>query len=253
MTKTLVRVREASFEKKWSISLPSRTLILTAIFTSTAIYSLAQKKLGIRIYQNTDFFETQYNEVFTGNVTKFQNVNFGRISLALNLKTKKGYNHEIEFLIPEISKSLDKIQFPMNYNFRKGDTFVGRASAYSLRYEVSRSITNNSGPFAFLLGVAVNPYYVHIEYEPTNETTYYSSTKLYGFAINVIPRLEYKLNDRLCLDLDVPLNVFDLHAQKVYIANPSIPLRHQSAVSFASSFFERAYTIRLGLMYRLKK
>jgi hypothetical protein len=230
-----------------------RKIVFTALFISNVIYSLGQNSFGVKIYQNTDIFETQYYESRTRNVTKVENLNFGRISLAMDIDTKKGYTHEIEFLIPEVSKSLDDVHFPLNYKFRKDETFDGEASSYSLRYEVSKTLTNKAKRFSFLLGVGINPYYVHIEYEPNVETTYYWSTKLYGFALNITPRIKYKFSQRFSIDLNVPLKIYDLRGEKIRIKNPVIPIRQQTTNDYDNIFLESAYTIRLGLMYKLKK
>ncbi|HEY5751202.1 MAG TPA: hypothetical protein VIU12_34300 [Chryseolinea sp.] len=225
---------------------------MTALAVSGGICSFGQN-FGIKIYQNTDLFENQYTDSRAKTVTKVDNVNFSRFSLALDRETKKGYTHEIELLIPEVSKSLDNIQFPMNYKFRQGTSFDGQASSYSLRYELSKTLTSKDKRFGFNLGLGVNPYYVHVEYIPKDERTYEVSTKLYGFALNVIPRMTYKLSQRFSMDLNVPVKVYDLRGEKTRIKNPNIPLSQQENTEQSSIFFESAYTVRLGVMYKLKK
>src|SRR6187402_386592 len=123
----------------------TRRIIITALFISNTLFSFGQKSFGIKIYQNTDIFEIQYVEFRTNDVEKVDKVNFTRVSLAVGIDTKKGYTHEIEFLIPEVSKSYDNIQYPMNYEFKKKmQDFEGQASSYSLRYEVSKTLTDNT-------------------------------------------------------------------------------------------------------------
>ncbi|HZI26156.1 MAG TPA: hypothetical protein VFD46_13825 [Chryseolinea sp.] len=230
-----------------------RKIVLVALFISNVIYSFGQNAFGVKIYQNTDIFETQYYESRTMEMTKVKNVNFNRITFAVDIDTKKGYTHEIEFLIPEISKPLENIQFPLNYEFRKDETFDGEASSYSFRYEVSKTLTNKAKRFSFLLGAGINPYYVHIEYEPNVETTYYSSTQLYGFALNITPRISYRVSQRFSVDLNVPLKIYDLRGEKNKTENPAIPIRQQTTNDYSNIFFENAYTIRFGLMYKLNK
>jgi hypothetical protein len=228
--------------------------IITALFICTTICSFGQKGIGIKIYQNTDIFEIQFLESVTHNVEKFDKVNFSRVSLALDIDTKKGYTHEIEFLIPEVSKSYDNVQYPMNYEFEKKDAgFEGRASSYALRYELSKTLTSNTKKFCFDLGIGMNPYYVHIEYIPNVPNSYYSSTKLYGFVLNIVPRVKYKLSQRFTIDLNVPLKIYDLQAEKYRVANPAIPIHQQTTIDYRNIFFESAYTFRVGLMYKFSK
>lgn len=228
-----------------------KKILLTTCFFSTIIYSYGQHKFGIKIYQNTDIYKTQYYESGINKLTNFNNVNFNRLSLAIDIDTKNNFTHEIEFLIPEISKSTDDIQFPMSYEFIKDITFDGKASSYSLRYELSKTLTRASGRFAFNLGLGVNPYYVHIEYIPNVETAFYASTKLYGLALNMTPRIKYKLSERFSMDLNIPLKIYDFRGERNMVNNPAIPIRQQITNRFNNIFLENAYTIRLGLTYRL--
>jgi hypothetical protein len=228
-------------------------IIITALFISNTISCFGQKNFGIKIYQNTDIFEIQNHGRGTNVTEKFVEVNFSRVSLAVGIETKKGFTHEIEFWIPELSKSLDNIQYPMNYEFQKGTTFEGQASSYSLRYELSKTLTNKTKRLGFNLGMGINPYYVLVEYIPNVETRYYSSTKLYGFVLNMVPRIKYKLSHRFSIDLNLPLKIYDLRAEKYRVKNPAITIHQQTTIDYSNIFFESAYTFRLGLMYKLSK
>ena len=225
--------------------------LLTAILLLGAASASGQKSFGVKVYQNTDIFDIDYREA--GNTTNVNKTNFNRISLALNLRTKNSLVHELELFIPELSKSLENIQYPMDYELRKGDTFDGEVSSYSIRYELSKKLTDETKRFGFTLGAGINPYYVYIQYFPKVETTYYASSELYGFALNIVPRLEYKLSNRFHLDLNIPLKVYDLRGEKIRLDNPAIPIRQQTSTDGDQIFFESAYTIRLGLMYTLTK
>ena len=230
-----------------------KSTLLTALLVVSSIWSFGQSTFGIKVYQNTDLFKTIYNESRNNLMTSSEQVNFSRISLAMDMHTKNGFLHEVEFFMPEISKSLEDIQYPMNYEFRKDVSFDGEASSFSLRYELSKRLTNESKRFGFYIGAGVNPYYVHLEYIPNVETTYYWSTKLYGFALNFTPRIAYKISRRFNVDLNVPLKVYDLRGEKNQVNNPAIPIRHQTTTDVDHIFFESAYTIRLGIEYKFAR
>lgn len=229
-----------------------KKIVLIIFFTSILNCSFGQKKFAIKIYQNTDIFETKYYESRSDTVTKVNNINFGRITLAIVIDTEKGYTHEIEFLIPEVSTSLDNIHFPLNYRFRKDVTFDGKASSYSFRYELSKSLTNEGKRFAFAFGIGINPYSIHIEYVPNVSSTYYWSTKLYGLVFNMTPRMAYSISPRFTVDINAPLKIYDLRGESNQISNPAIPVRQQTRSHYSNIFLEHAYTIRFGLMYKLK-
>ncbi len=229
-------------------------IILTVLFLFNAVHSFGQKSFGIKIYQNTDIFEIQFSESLTNEVEKFDKVNFFRLSLALNIQSKKGYIHEIEFSVPDVSKSYDNLRYPMNYEFKKEmPDFEGQASSYSLRYELSRTLTSKTRRIGFNLGIGINPYYVLVEYIPTANTRYYSSTQLYGFALNMVPRINYKISQRFSIDFNVPLKMYDLRVKNYRVKNPSIPIHQQTKIDYSNHFFESAFTLRLGLLYKLNQ
>jgi hypothetical protein len=228
-------------------------LIILVLFISGPVSTHAQSHAAIKIYQNTDIFETEYYESGNDRLTQFENVNFSRISVAVSIPAKTGNIHEIEVFIPEISKSLDDLQFPMNYRFRKDISLDGNADAYSFRYEFSKILTDESKRFSVRVGAGVNPYYVAIEYVPNDPGSYYRATKVYGFATNITPGIKYALGERMSVDLNVPLKVYDMRMEYNRVSNPAIPIRQQKSNDQRHIFFESAYTIRFGLAYDLSK
>ncbi len=228
-----------------------KTIVCLIFFTSLFISSLAQGNLSFKIYQNTDIFQTRYIE--SGNVTTKDNINFTRISLALNFLTKKGFAHEVEFFIPEFTKPFEKLQVPMQYGFIKGYKSVNEASSFSMRYEIHKLFSNKSDRIDFHFGVGMNPYFVHLESTPTTPNGYYISLKHYGFAVNVIPGLYYKINRLFSIDLNAPVRMYNFQGVKYRQDNPILPLHLQRRNRINHLFFESVYTFRLGLRYSLSK
>ena len=226
---------------------------MAVLIISRVICSSGQSNFGVKVYQNTDFFKTRYLLFWGPNVfSEVEHVNFSRISLALGIYSKKDLNHEIEFMIPEVSRSLENLQYPMNYEIRRGTSFDSKGSSFSLRYELSKTLTKNDKRLAFSPGIGLNPYYVEIEYIPKDETTYYVSTTFYGFTVNITPRVTYMISKHFIIDLNVPFKIYDLRVEKYKVENPAIPIRQQENTDVHNIFFETAYTIRLGVMYKFQ-
>jgi hypothetical protein len=78
-----------------------KRILLTVYFLLIVLSSYAQQKIGIKIYQNTDLFNTKYfsdDEYFGArnkSLTEPDRINFNRFSLALDINTKKNLTHEI--------------------------------------------------------------------------------------------------------------------------------------------------------------
>ena len=228
-----------------------KSTVLITLLACLSVSAYTQSILGFKIYQNTDIFQTRYIE--SGHLTIENNINFTRITLAPHLLTKKGIAHEVEFFIPEFTKPFEKLQFPLQYEFIKGDKSVNEASSFSMRYELHKLLSNNSDRIDFHFGVGMNPYFVHLESTPSTPNAYYISLKYYGFAVNVIPGLYYKINRLFSIDLNAPVRMYNFRGLKYRQDNPILTLRQQRRNQIKHLFFEPVYTIRLGLQYSLTK
>jgi hypothetical protein len=215
----------------------------------TCSRAFAQKQIQVKIYQNTDYFQSRVLNSDTRETHETVNLNFNRISLAVRLQGGRTLLHEIELLIPDVTTSTRNVHFPMRYEFQEGSNFESRISTYSARYEFSKLLVPSSGKFSYSAGAGVNPYFTNTEYDPTNITRYYRSDKVVGLSVNFIPRILFKLTDRLTADFNLPVKLYDLRAVLVNIENPQIPIRQQRQNDIEHVFFEPAFTARLGLAY----
>lgn len=227
-----------------------KKLLFTFILIVFIFDSLAQHQTGLKLYQNTDIYNVQ--EVGLNSTEEITVTNFNRVSLALQFSFQNKYVHEIEFFIPEISRPLPKLHYPLEYEVRNDDSFEGMGSAYSFRYEFGMTLTDYRKPLTFHLAAGLNPYFVKIEYSPIVANAYSSSTTFYGATVNIIPRLIYKISNRFSLDLNIPLKFYDLRREVFNVENPQIPVLYQTITETNNIFFEEAYTIRLGLQYNLR-
>jgi len=204
------------------------------------------------VYQNTDYFNVSYYNSQTNASRNTEELNFSRISIAVAINTLKHFTHEIEFFIPELSKSIYKVKLPLDYEFEENDGYVSSISTYSFRYELSKKVFSLSNRFQFIAGLGVNPYLTTTEYEPTMSNQYYSKVERYGVSFNIVPRIDYRVTDRIYIDLNIPLKVYDLQRKDVQNNNPNLPMREQKFNEVTDIFFENVYTIRLGVRYIFK-
>jgi hypothetical protein len=223
-------------------------LLLTNLMLITAC-SIAQSTIAIKVYHNTDIYKTRYKA--SGGVvqTSDDHFNMNRFSLAIDVKTRNGFIHELELFVPEFSKTTDKLQYPMNYELLLSSGFEEEGNTYSFRYELSKQVLTMSDKFALNLGLGINPYYVAVDYRSQLEHQYSRSYKFYGGVFNIVPRLNFKLSNRFAVDLNVPLKIYDLRYSERRIDNPTLPIRQQTSKDTEHIFLEGSYTIRLGLLY----
>jgi hypothetical protein len=223
--------------------------LVVSIFATVTCYG--QNKLGVKVYHNTDLFTIKSTDYRAQVVTEERKPAFSRISVALELKKINRITHELEVFVPTFSQTLSSPQYPLNYDLRADVWYDTKVTSYALRYEVNKSLTNSRNRFNVGIGVAVNPYFVQVKYNPTSPNIYYWSTKLFGAALNFIPRFNYKITHRVSAEINFPFKIYDYRAQKERVHNPAIPIRHQQSGFLKGIFFEDAYTIRTGMTYLL--
>lgn len=226
-----------------------KTRLFITVFMFEAIYSFGQQGPGFKLYQNTDIFQLQCINFKPRETIKQGKINFSRISLAYVLLTKKNYFHEVELQIPEFSKPIEKLDFPLKYTYWKGETYDDSGRSFSFRYEIGKLLGDKSKPINFLLSTGINPYYVQLEYTPTTSSGYYFSSTYYGFELNATPRLYLKISPHFTIDLNLPIRIYNFQISKFRQDNPILPVQQQRSIETNHLFFEPVYTIRLGLMY----
>jgi hypothetical protein len=227
-----------------------RKVILLTIVLSETLTIFAQKGIELKIYQNTDVFKVdQYNT--QGQLSSQQQTKFGRISFAVAFHTKTKFIHEIELFVPRIDESSNDIGLAMNYQLddaRTGQT--RKTNAYSFRYEFAKEIRSTKNTI-FSLGLGVNPFLAKAQYISSVPNTYNRYFEFYGASINFIPRFRYSLSNKALVELSIPFKMYDIEYVWQKIENPSIPIRQQSNDKWVNSFFENAFTVRLGFAYKL--
>lgn len=221
-----------------------RLTFVLAFFVTTL--SFGQRETGIKLYQNSDFFLTHFSQTNTKH-----NYNFTRLSLAINFSGKR-FIHEVEAFVPEISKSIYNVKFPYEQYFNGPDYYKIRVNTYSIRYGISKTLIGTSPHLHFNLGVGVNPYFISEADDPKDPNYIRISRKTYGISFNITPCLVIKVAKRWSVDLSVPLKIYDLRHYHLYVPNPSIPIAQQTRNVWDDKFFEAAYTVRFGVIFKLK-
>jgi hypothetical protein len=223
-------------------------LLFAFIVLST--FAVAQNKTGLKIYHNTDIFNVEYKHLsYAPRTTSEQKINFNRFSIAVDIPSRR-FIHELEVFIPEISKSVERAQFPFDSQFMVSDEYDDSFYSFALRYEITKQITKDKSPFSFSVGVGLNPGFTVAIYERLTSFIYSSTDKTFSVSLNLIPRISYAISKKISLDLNVPLKVYDFRFLFREVENPNLPYRMQKQEESQHVFFEDVYTVRFGIQYR---
>ncbi|MCD9016825.1 hypothetical protein [Parachryseolinea silvisoli] len=237
-----------------SLTFLCRFVVLLACLTISA-GAFAQHEYRIKLYQHTSSLETVYqyqSDGATSEKSGDRHFTTGTFSVAFNLVSLRGgFHHEVEIFMPEIDRSAQNIQFPKNFGLSQSARTRDVISTYAARYEINQDITNVTKRFVLNLGLAVNPYHIEMEFNPREGNVYNRNVRVTGANINIIPRVSWQLTDRLSLELNVPVNVFNVYRSKQHVDNPILPKEGQTNAGTEHKFFEDIYTVRFGVAYTL--
>ena len=120
-----------------------------------------------------------------------------------------------------------------------------------LRYEFSYSlpIFQEESKFNVELGLGASTSYYTIKHLPFVSNVFPRQNSNLDLSIQLIPRLNYSLNENWYLDFNVPFNgvMFRYEMQKV--ENPAFSSDQQKETSFSLDALPSQYEVRLGLGY----
>ncbi len=217
-------------------------------------FSMGQEKFRVIIYQNTDIFDitsTDY-DVSPSITSTTSQANFNRISFGFQITSKKGLKHQIELMIPEVSKKAGDGQLPFNYQLFKRQQSNSSTTAISFRYEVNKSLYSFKN-FSLSLGLGLSPYYIFEERKSYSPDFFDSYLERYGAFFNFIPCITYKATNRFGLEISFPLVIYNFYNVEHHVANPVIPIRMQTNGGFEDKFFDNVYSLRFGVSYSFAK
>jgi hypothetical protein len=100
------------------------------------------------------------------------------------------------------------------------------------------------------IGFAVNPYYKQNNYTPKIATSFPESEITVGTKVFITPRLNYHINSKFYLDVNIPFCVFDTYFLSEKTGNPIIPISERNVKSFNFQQFPFIVNGRIGVGYK---
>lgn len=156
-------------------------------------------------------------------------------SFGLSSITTRGNFHEIQFLQLTLQRHRD-------YNFSVNSTF------FSFRYSYTLALFRGKSPaIQPLIGFAAAPYYSSEKFTPLNSTNFGRSSFGVGTFVELVPRINWNINEKLFLDLNLPLRLADLSYLRYYTNNPQVPEPQQTSSGLDFNTLPRHFEINLGL------
>jgi hypothetical protein len=229
-----------------------KVVITVIVALTVTIVASAQKSVSVKIFHNTDNVERSTSPDYFGGVMTSERVwNFRRISFAVEFGKRETFRHQLELFFPQIQRSTSVPAYPINYSTR-GGSWNWESTAVAFRYEALKKLGSATDRTKFLFGIGLNPYYQKSSILSTQSTYSDRHLESFGAAINAITGVEIALTNNFGIEASIPLKIYDFRFRRQRINNPALPVNYQTNTGHEHVFFETAYTLRLGLTYKLK-
>jgi hypothetical protein len=176
-------------------------------------------------------------------------------TIAFQWKTKKNNFHELELVDLGLNKNSQKKEINYYDNHTMPFTINGYKTSttfISLRYEfILNLIKSKDVKWVPSLGFSYNAFYERIKNKPIISTYFPSYNQTIGGVACIIPRINYYINSRFFLDLNIPICIVENAYNTSRTENPSIPKDNRRVSRFDMSLFPNMFTARLGIGIKL--
>ncbi len=241
------------------------SLIILFLFSSVTLLSQDKsffEKNILKVYINGVYDANPnflVNNTTTTAVRKTENnayaYDFGGLSIAVEKNIGKHFRREMEWL-PVRLKFTDSEtkQTRIDENIptiTNGSTTFLIESA--IRYQINYyPLAHRNGKLNPYIGLSSRLNGIRYVIEP-KVSSFKTANSIVGLSFQLIPGLEWKLNEKMYLVFDLPLTWYDLNYHWQRVDNPAVPLEQQRIKYSQYEFLPKGVDFRIGLKLDLSK
>lgn len=185
---------------------------------------------------------------------QYQNWNnsfdFGRITPAFQMFNRKGNFHELE--LNQFSIIKNTMTWPQpSTRVQTGDVRYNLFD-FSFRYEygIQWLKNKNLGRFKLYTGIGINPRYSFSRINPESSIAFSQKSNILELSAQIVPRISYKLTERIDLDLNMPFNFGTFLINRSVSSNPNLANARQLYTQTNFSVPTDQLQFRLGLTFK---
>jgi len=235
--------------------------IVSLVFCFSTIHGQAQQKEAykkvLKIYNLSSYSQGRFvdSDSFSTNINNINSFQILHPTVAFAWKTKNSNYHEIELVDAIVNGFKNKSTFFATAN--PGNSAVSGGVAKStyirLRYEfIYEFMKDAKSDVTASVGLALQPNFIYFKTKPFSTKNFPSTNsgiELYGF---VIPRINFKIDERSFVNINVPIALFDINYFKSTVRNPSVSIRSQSVADWHYTILPQNYYVRIGYAYLIE-
>ncbi len=219
---------------------------LIAILMLSGYFSQAQeKRTHLKLYTN-------YHHESTSKMLYDHNESsFGRITIALNQKLKGRWFQEFELSnISLISEGETQRNIRSDSSIYVSSGYETKGFNVALRYEFGLLLANPNSRVRPAMSLAARPGFDYTVLEP-RAGSFDRSTRTFDLLISLVPRVSYRLANRVNVEVNFPFHLTRSQWISTYIDNPQVPERQKRNRENKHKIIPRFFDARLGLSIAL--
>lgn len=240
----------------------NRLSIIILLFLSVNLYGQENtERVDFKLYTNYDY-SPKYIYYESGDTNGIslreyeKEINGFNFSPALVFYNKKGNSFEIEISRLRFSNKFNKVYTLIDSTGNVSTILSGdnnKQFELFLRYEYKLYIFKKKDwkTIKPIIGFSATPFVQWSKYDPLLSTEYSSSKTTVGLYLSVIPRIEYVLNERWYLDLNIPLSLVTSHYTRIRNDNSSLPINERAENIFDLYNTPISFAIRFGIGFKI--
>ncbi len=213
-------------------------------------------RIGLKIY-NLSTFEENFKSIQLSDTSSYQFTNTStqilHPTIAFQWKAKKNNFHEIELTNFVIGKTGAKTEFVADTNgipFVSGQDVV--TTALSVRYEYILNFNKSKdSKLVPSLGFGVNPYFRKNKYSPLASSSFPASESSFGLRAFITPRVTYFITQKIFVDFNIPLCLFDNFILTEMRDNANLPVEQRTVSTYNFNQFPKFISGRIGIGIKL--
>jgi hypothetical protein len=211
---------------------------------------------GLKIY-NLSTFEENFKSIQLSDTSSYQFTNTStqilHPTIAFQWKARNNNFHEIELTNFEIGKTGAKTEFVADTNgipFVSGQDIV--TTALSVRYEYILNFNKSKdSKLVPSLGFGVNPYFRKNKYSPLASSSFPGSESSFGLRAFITPRVTYFITQKIFVDFNIPLCLFDNFILTEMRDNANLPVEQRTVSTYNFNQFPKFISGRIGIGIKL--
>ena len=219
---------------------------------SSETFKAAKFRIYINASSTQKDFISYYSNYYEIDEDKYFSI--GKISLACEWSRNRKFSHEIEWM-PLSIDFFDGTQKKYSYTSNFIPSIEGEKSTFYstyARYQYNYSILSSNRRIMPYIGVACGISFRRAVLQPYVVSVFPQAETSIKIPLEIVPGMNFRITDKLHLNLNVPVIINNLVMKVERIDNPAVTEELRKTTNLYGELMPTQFQVRLGIGYVIK-